>query len=79
MQSIEKYIDIEGLVAGELLNALDMNLIQHKDEGGYPVEVDTDLIRALVLVIQYYTSFHSFDIIMEDRKEKLKSLGIEIF
>lgn len=76
---ISVYLDVEALVRDDLIVSLDLNLIEDHDEGGSPMEIDVRLVEALVTAIEYYTCKSEFRNIIEDRREKLKQLGVDIF
>lgn len=78
MRTLLEYVDLESLVRDNLVESLDLELEQNKDEGGHPLEIDVELVKALVLVIEYYTARNEFHNIVKKRKEQLKEFGIEV-
>jgi hypothetical protein len=59
MQRISIDVDensIDEIVVNELVRALKYNLNPGNDEGGEPLDVDQELVGALVEVLKYYTT-----------------------
>jgi hypothetical protein len=48
---------VEGIVLQELKNCLELEVRNSTDEAGHPLEVDLELVQALITVIKYYLPY----------------------
>ncbi len=48
------YVTIDRIVADELMDAYERNLIEDTDEGGFPIERDEKLLAALEICMEYF-------------------------
>lgn len=67
------YDNLGDAVKHDLITSIELELATNRDEGGYPMQRDTEMLNALILTLKYYTPPDEMHVV-EKYQEMAKSL-----
>lgn len=57
---------VVAIIVSELQEAHRLNVVMYNDEGGFPIEPDFELLKALEVILKYYMIPSEFEQWMEE-------------
>ncbi len=75
------YDQIEAIIVEDLKEAYEMNMVSERDEGGFDLGIDGDLLQSLDTVLQYYmapSEYRKWKESVTPKDDKLKDVIVKV-